>query len=72
MIRNNKPDSKINFKESKGKICHFAEKLKNEKVWYYYAPYNADLQFRQWMDFDLKDMKQIIDEEGDFTNIVSK
>ena len=40
------------------------------KFTYYYGSYNHKVHYQPYMEFDMKDMRRIVDENGELTNIL--
>jgi len=44
----------------------------DNKFTYYYGAYNHHVHYQPFMEFDIKDMKRIVGENGEFTNYITK
>lgn len=57
--------------ERKDKLLDSSNDL-DSKFKYYYGAYNHNVHYRPFMEFELKDMKHIVGDDGKFTDLVTK
>ncbi|CAI2359875.1 unnamed protein product [Moneuplotes crassus] len=48
------------------------QKENDDKFTYYYGSYNHNVHYKPYMEFDIKDMRRIVNEQGEFTNYITK
>lgn len=63
---------RINKPPELDQISALNDSLKDTKIKFYYGPYNHNLHYQPFMEFDFKDMRNIVDEDGQFTNLMTK